>query len=349
MFADEMDILTLSRWRSTCRINYRNASASLQRTLTSRLRPFVPYPHHLVDIVTNNGAIFGGEVALAFFLRNDPYEPSCLEIYASNFQFDKLCGAILEDPEIRARIENHTFVTHAMHHALRRLVAETLDIHMTNGSTIYVHQSYTCSASAPLARSTCTALTNFVTGRSFGCSYPKLTLARRTLLGNRDILYLNPHDNQSVNRLTTYNFSVAVSPTTWPEHRDEIGGDFGAGVIDVVDQCRRGEYLCPNQGRFFGDKGSFVGFFDPLGNDEEHCMENNRAPYGPMVIWRVMTTFECDGGCEYLDDVLEQGAMSVPVLFRRDPYGKLQDCLSITHVRHFPFHHSFVRRRSFSI
>lgn len=345
MFADEMDILSLSRWRSTCRFNYRHASSSLRRTLTNRLRPFVPYPHHLVDMVTSSGAVFGGEVALAFLLRNEPYSPSCLEIYASNFQFDKLCASLLDDPDISRRIDKHTFLTNSVFHALRRLVAETLAIHLTNGLTIYVHQSYTCSSSAPITRATCTALSNFVTGHSFGCSHPKLTFSRRAMLADRELLYLTPHDALSVNRLLTSKFNLAVSPSAWDQHLE----DFDGVPVESVERCRRTEFHCPNQGRFFGDKGSYVGYFDPLGKDEEFCMENNVAPFGPMVIWRLMSTFECDDGCEYLDEVLEPGATSVPVLFRKDPYGELQDCLSTQCMRHFPFHRSFTRRRSTSI
>ena len=205
--------------------------------LANRLRPFVPYPHDLIDIVTRNGAVFGGEVALAFFMRTDPYTPSTLEIYASNFQFDKLCEAIINDPEIRARTETHSMVTHSFAHALRRLVAETMVIQTTDGATIYVHQSYTSSPSASISRSVCTALSNFVTGRSFGCSHPRLTLARRAILADRDIMYLTPHDAQSVNHLITFQFSTAISPTEWPEHRDDDQDDVDHDISDVMEQC----------------------------------------------------------------------------------------------------------------
>ena len=321
MFADMMDIRSLLRWRSTCSVNYIHGTASLRRTLMTRLQPFIPSPLHFVDIVTQHGAVIGGELALSFFLRHEDYRPSCLEIYASNFQYNDLCTAILDEPDIKQCVEKHVFLTSSVYHAMTRLVAETLIIHMKNGRTLYVYQSYTCSSSAPVTRSTCTALSNFVTGHSFGCSHPVLTLAGRGLLADRELMFLSARDNLSIDNLLAHGFSLAVSPTAWPEYRRDIDDD----TLRSAEECWREKFVCPSQGRFFGDKGSLVGFFDPLSADEDKCVANNLAPFGPMVIWRSMSTFDCDDGCDFLDDVLEQGVTSIPVLFRKDPFGELRD------------------------
>ncbi|KAM5538044.1 hypothetical protein V8D89_008241 [Ganoderma adspersum] len=310
MFADEMDILSLSRWRCACRTNYQHASASLRRTLTNRLQAFIPYPHDLLDIVTKYGAIFGGEVALSFILRHDRFRPSNLEIYTSQYHFNELCKAILDNARIRTRIKNYGFLTMHFLHTMRRLVSGSLVIHMKNGSTIYVHQSRTCSPSAPITRSTCTALSNFVTSYGFGCS-PELTLARRALLSDREMLHISPHDAQSLDHLLAHGFSLAVAPTAWPEYRMDMDG------------------------RFFGDRGSFVGYFDPLDRDKDRCMDGNIAPFGSNAIWRVWSSFECDDGCEDVDEVLERGVASVPVLFKKDPFRKLEECLSSIHASVF--------------
>ena len=344
MFADEMDILSLSQWRATCHANYSHAVASLQRTLTTRIQPFVPYPHNLVSVVTKHGAVFGGEVALSFMLRPEPYHAATLEIFASNFQFEALCTDILDNPHVRPYINNHSFLPSTLFTQLRRHVAESVIVHLTNGFTLYIHHSYTCSPSDPITRSACTALSNFVSGYGFGCSHPALTLSRRALLADQELAYLLPHDALTMNRLLTNKFTLAVSPTAWPEYRRHMDGD----TLRSAEECWRNRYVCPKQGRFFGDPGSFVDFFDPLGGDEDSCMKNNVAPFGPMVIWRIMSTFDCEDGCEYLDEVLEQGVTSIPVLFKKDPFCELQDCVSDRCMHSSPFYRTFGRPRSLS-
>ncbi|PIL31874.1 hypothetical protein GSI_06578 [Ganoderma sinense ZZ0214-1] len=323
MFADNMDILTVARWRAMCRINYAHGTSSLRRTLTNRLRAFVPSPHAFVDLVTSHGGIFGGEVALSFFLRLDSYRPSFVEIYSSNYNYEKLCEAILDDPSISARIKTHSFFTNTHSHAIHRLVASSLNIHLSNGLSILVHQSYTCSPFAPMSRTPSTALSNFVSRYSFGCSHPGLTLARRALLADKVTPSFTPYDSATFERLLSHNFSISVSPSAWPEYRRV----FEDGSLWTPEVCWREKFLCPNQGRFFGDKGSLVGYFDPLGGDKGRCVKGQLAPFGPMLIWRIMTTFECGDGCEYLDEVLDQGVTYIPVLFRSDPVGELRDSI----------------------
>ena len=84
--------------------------------------------------------------------------------------------------------------------------------------------------------------------------------------------------------------------------------------------CWRHRFVCPSQGRYFGDRGSFVGFFNPLDGDKVHCVDNSVAPFGPMVVWHVMSTFACNECCEVYDDVLDEGVTSIPVVFSKDPF-----------------------------
>ena len=338
MFADEMDILSLSRWRCACRTNYQHASASLRRSLTSRLQAFVPYPHDLLDIATKYGAIFGGEVALSFILRHDRFRASNLEIYTSQYHFNELCKAILNNARIRARVNKYGFLPMPSLQTTRRLVSASVVLHMKNGSTIYVHQSYICSPTGPITRSTCTALSNFVTSYGFGCSHPELTLARRALLSDREMVHISPHDAKSLDHLLAHGFSLAVAPTAWPEYRTDMDVDVDMDGDTLQSgqspkECWRDRYLCPNQGRFFGDGGSFVGYFDPLGHDKDRCIQGNVAPFGPNAVWRVWSSFECDDGCEDDDEVLERGVASVPALFFKDPFRKLEECSRRTECR----------------
>lgn len=105
---------------------------------------------------------------------------------------------------------------------------------------------------------------------------------------------------------------------TSDNHAGNRGADVQSDSTDYADteaaddyprteECWRPRYLCPSQGRFFGDRGSFVDFFDPLGGAEEHCNKNGIPPFGPMVVWRLLRTFNCEKGCDLWDDALEAG------------------------------------------
>ena len=139
MFVDAMDIVSLSAWRLTCIANYHQVCGSLRRYLMRMLRIFVPCPQLLADVVTDSHAVFGGEVALAFFLRDPAYLPTHLEIYVGHSEFEAMCDAILDDPNIRATIEDHIYTNNTVFNALRQMVSCTLTIRTSFGRTIYVH------------------------------------------------------------------------------------------------------------------------------------------------------------------------------------------------------------------
>ncbi|KAI1782638.1 hypothetical protein LXA43DRAFT_905165 [Ganoderma leucocontextum] len=189
-------MLTVTQWRLTCKLNYQQASTSLRRSLVNILRAFVPSPHSLLNIVTRHHAVFGGEVALAFMLRDATYVPGHLDIYTSDFEFDAVCDAILDDHCLRELIGYPIYTNNTVFDALCRLVSCTLTICTTQGKIIYIHQSYTSSAVAPISRASCTALSNFVTAFSFGCSHPRLTFQRRALLADLDFSPSAHHEPQ---------------------------------------------------------------------------------------------------------------------------------------------------------
>ena len=441
MFADEMDMLSLIRWRLTCKTNYHQASAALRRTFIHLLNPFVPSPCTLIDIVSKYRGIFGGEFALAFILRDPTYVPQRLEIFSSDFDHDALCDAILDDPSIRMKIAERSIITNSVIDALRLLVSRTLVIRTTGGKTIYVHRSYTNSPCAPVSRAPCTALSNFVTAYGFACSHPRLTLNRRALLADIDLTNQYGINRDIQKDLINHKFTLSVSPAAWLEYMhkppanqrealvflphtkdhnvsaihdgpdvpqdgvdpyeapivclagahalgdtprdDNLNGNAGLAVapplegtaegqntLDVegtlgpqegpaseedrenadapdnvegpdddegiyhtdmpglAEECWRHLFICPSQGRYFGDRGSFVEFFDPLNGDETLCADNGVAPFGPMVVWRVLSSFDCAEGCDIYDDVLEDRITSIPVLINKDPYGEVQDVVS---------------------
>ncbi|KAI1782639.1 hypothetical protein LXA43DRAFT_905154 [Ganoderma leucocontextum] len=357
-------MFTLTNWRLTCKTNYHQCSAALRRSLLTLLQPFVPFPSVIVDIIRENHCLLGGEFALSFLLRDPTYKPADLEIYTSDFEFEAVCDAILGDLNIRTQIRAYERSTTTTFATLLRLIAQTLSIRLLNGRSIYIHRSYTTSAAAPLSRTPCTALSNFVTAYGFGCSHPSLTLQRRGLLADQETPFLSDVDSSIMDNLRAHRFSLAASPAAWPEYRCSFiprDLDDPSDLVPVesailkpdasttADDCWRHQYICPSQGRYFSDRGSFVDFFDPLGGDEAMCVDNNIAPFGPMVVWRLMSTFECDEGCGFYDDVLEEGVTSIPVLFKKDPYGELRDIVSDRYMGEHGRERTWGRRRSHSM
>ncbi|KAM5534215.1 hypothetical protein V8D89_012122 [Ganoderma adspersum] len=338
MFADEMDLLLLTAWRWTCKTNYHQAVSLFKHSLTARLDCFVPYLPKLVDIMNDHRTVFGGEFALAFIVRDDSYHHKTLEIFIGDFMFD---------PPIRDRIDRQWHMTHTLFFALPHLIAQTLLICMKNGYTIYMHQSFTPSVVAPVTHTPCTVLSNFVTGYGFTCSHPRLTLHLRALLANQELAFIDLFDRSLLGNLDRMGFPIEVSPSAWTEYRrartllltgvasatddddDDVENSETGRTGNRCQECWRDLYICPTQGRFFGDKGSFVDFFDPLSGGETHCAENNIPPLGPMIVWHVMYTFDCDEGCDLYDEVLEEGIASIPALFRNayDPYSEIRNLI----------------------
>ena len=346
MFADAMDMPSLLKWRLACKANYIQVSSALWRSLLKLLRPFVPIPREFLDILTKYRALIGGEFALSFLLRDPTYLPPKLDVYVSDFEFDSLCDAVLDDPHIRQSIDSYVYTNNTIFDSLRRLISCTLTIRSSSGNIIYIHRSYTTSAVAPITRGSCTALSNFVTAYGFGCSHPMLTFKRRALLADLDFPFLPPLQRDEHANILKHGFTLSVSPAAWPEYQWPCIplSDYSASLTDGLEDgsadalqwthpseaaqsCSRRFYTCPSQGRFFGDRGSLVVFFDSLGGDDAYCEEHNIAPFGPMIVWRIISSFACDDGCDF-DDIIEEGVTSIPVFIRRDPCGELRDVVS---------------------
>ena len=119
---------------------------------------------------------------------------------------------------------------------------------------------------------------------------------------------------------TGHTCSDETDTVTHSESDDDVLGTETGEYFFKPEECWREHYLCPSQGRFFGDRGSFVDFFDPLRGGEEYCAQNNVAPFGPMVIWRVLSTFSCEGGCDIYNDAIDAGVPPIPVMIRRNPF-----------------------------
>ena len=56
-------------------------------------------------------------------------------------------------------------------------------------------------------------------------------------------------------------------------------------------------YICPHQGRFFGDPGSLIVFNEGLASGLDALRDQSVAPYCLMVAWHVPVTGICAEGC----------------------------------------------------
>ena len=219
MFADNMDILTLTRWRLTCKTNYDQTVVTLRRSLLTMLNAFVPKPVAILNIITQHRSVIGGEFALAFILRDPSIVSSHLDIYSTDYEFSALCSSILDDSALQKVTIRHEYTDLGVIEALRTLVSRVLVVYTSLGTTIRLHCSYTSSATAPLSHASSTALSNFVTAYGFGCSHPALTLKRRALIADQELPHLPISDPTIHDHLIAHGFSIAFSPTAWTEYR----------------------------------------------------------------------------------------------------------------------------------
>ena len=55
-------------------------------------------------------------------------------------------------------------------------------------------------------------------------------------------------------------------------------------------------------------------FLDPLGPTFPRVQALSVPPFGPMVAWRMLSSFDCSDGCGIRDSVLHEWLVSTPVL-----------------------------------
>lgn len=322
MFADNMDLLSLTRWRLTCKTNYEQAVSSLRRSLLTMLDPFMSQPLVILDILTQHHSVLGGEFALAFILRDRSLLPTHLDIFCSDYEFNPLCSSILDASAIRKEIKSHEYTDLTILDALRTLISCVLTIHTTRGTTIRVHRSYTTSPTAPISRASCTALSNFVTAYGFGCSHPLLTLQRRALVSDQELPYIPIINHDVHDNLIKNNFSLVFSPTAWLEFRrytlgrkrasrrapsgmhteaDTDGGDDREDEYSVADNT-----LVIEAADGLGNVGEFAGLDAIEGTP---VFEAASDPAGAHVV----ATWLAPGGVDSDEDDIDDGSSAVDI------------------------------------
>ena len=312
-----MDLPTLLTWCNTCNINYAHATAALKRTLTRNINQFLSQPIVLLDVISRYGAAIGGEVALAFVRRHQPVQPRTLEIFVGASLHGAFCAELLSDNRVIPDVVGTAVAASRYPYILERDVLKTVQINLRGGQSIYIRQSSTLSPLSPIARSICTAMVNFVTPHSFGCAYPALTLDDKSLVSDIRQNSMSDFDVRLMQTLAEQHIDSASDPASWPQYRTWSPTP---AVPDTTKACWRSHFICPEQGRFFGDHGSLVGFVDPLGMPAATLQERGAPPFGTAVVWRLSPTYRCPLSCETHDSTLPVGQTSTAVILIRDPF-----------------------------
>lgn len=278
------------------------------------LRHFVSEVDVLLGYIRKNNVIIGGEASLAFILRDPSLFPDSLELYVDAKV--RLYGAgndLAEETRLRLELVEHDDNTESPHtdYAIRTGTYRT-----QNGRVIKLFLPVDINTLLePIVSPWSTALINFVGADTFGCGYPLLTFRRRAL--SHPINHLEEGEKTVRSRLISNGFEHNTTPTAWGDY---LSFSSQSDIPRVSHKpwgrpCMRELYVCPGQGRYFGDEGSLVATFDPLHIDFSALRKSRTPPYGPTVAWRLDVESErCDGPCVDEDPILPEGAYMITAI-----------------------------------
>lgn len=268
----------------------------------SLLRHYVALPDILWQHLDETRSVVGGLGALSFFLLAPNLRPSALDIFVSSDQEANLRQRLADDEELELQegpvrvwrpLERQEFTS---------LVARTRTYWCAHGRSLNIHTSTSLSPLDPIAASVTTALCNWVSASVFACGYPALTLRRRAVgreLFRRDTVVATLYWH-----LLHVGFEINTDPSAWDDYRALLSD----ADNDSQQPCMRSLYLCPTQGRFFGDPGSLVNVFVVKEIDHDALRASHQPPYGIATVWRRGRGRQaCDGPCTDRDPLLPQG------------------------------------------
>ena len=306
-----MDMRTLMAWRATNRSNYSDVCIELRSSLEDLLADFVPNPGALLSLLTNTHALLSGELAICFLLRDSSLIPYSLDIYVGSIWFDTFIDSFGLSHAISGYQQTWYLTTYVSELVEERHVTNSLEISLTNGKTIVIHAAASPSACHAIACTPSSLGTTFITEFSFATAYPRLTFDRRAIICSDLLLNGLPCEQDMYTRLADSGFSFEENPAAWPEYT----GEQTPNADQPPSRCLRSLYLCPQQGRYFGDDGSMVCFMDTLSVDVASLKDRCIAPYGVMAVWRLQSAVLCDSQCDEFDDILAPGVFATSIMF----------------------------------
>ena len=309
-----MDLGSLMLWRASNRQNYKDVCQEFRRSLEDLLINFVPSPTALLTLLTDTHALLSGEFALCYMLQDASLTAHTLDIYVGSVWFDVFMERFDADGEVSGYQTEWFINTHLNSYAESRHVTDTLDISLSNGNMISVHAAASPSACHAIACSPTSLGTTFITEFSFAIAYPRLTLNRRAIVCWDSLAEGTNVELDMYARLEDNGFSFEEDPTVWAEY----SGEACHGAEYSPFHCLRELYLCPQQGRYFGDEGSMVCFMDTLSVDVTMLKDRCVPPYGISAVWRLPSNVLCDAQCEEFDDIIAPGVIATSIMFQSD-------------------------------
>ena len=309
-----MSMTSLLSWRATCRDNYLVATYDLRRFLHALILRFFPDPRAFLQQLTRWGAFIIGEGALSVVLHDSSICNNTLEIAVGSLVFDpfvhRLESLLPFGTHLSSLIEKPAPISFPSLRHITRIA----EFQLKSGLIVEVYESTSPSACDVVCGAWTTALMNFVTEFSLGCAYPRLTLNYRGTLCDGRVQSTRWRDQCTHDGLMAKGFEFAHYSSTWSQH---IAGPYVSSIVSMTG-CRRDLYICPTQGRYFGDPGSLVLFFQGLFANMDIIRDSCVAPYGTMSAWRIPSKEECVSQCVKDASVVPPYVISLLIRFVED-------------------------------
>ena len=313
-----MDMCTLLSWRATNRRNYVDACRELRTSLEYLLADFVPSPAALLTLLTRTRGLLAGELAIRYILRDSSVPPQSLDIYIGSIWFDTFIESFGDSRELSGFQDDWSLTTYIGDYLQTRHVTDSLCVSLSNGNVINIHAAASPYACHALACSPSTIGTTFVTEFTFATAYPRLTFGRRAIMCWNLLATASDHELDMYDRLADSGLSFEEDPAVWFQPCGRPASDVPPSPSTAPSVCLRSLYLCPHQGRYFGDGGSMVCFMDSLSMDTGLLKDKCIPPYGIMAVWRLPLDRPCDAGCSEYDDILAPGVITTSIMFESE-------------------------------
>ncbi len=173
------DIVTLVRWRRTCKAYFATVALLLRARFKETVHPFVgPQVNELSAAMRENGALISGSVALHFFTDDATWQPGDIDIYVPDRQFDSFvsCVTSIDGLAFRSQSDMPPSGDVALSHAVNG-IKEVRSFRSKTGLKVDVIRSPVQNPVFPLQFYWTTLLMNIITPDGCLCGYPARTMA----------------------------------------------------------------------------------------------------------------------------------------------------------------------------
>lgn len=178
---------------------------------TAVVQPFFPYVASLNAALREHEAVISGSVALKFFLPDEAWTPSDIDIYVSDGRFESLRDRLRSDPLLGCtEAQEDPGAPKPSYHS-DFAVKDVAKFTTMTGRKVDLVRSRDKSAMSPMLDFWSTLPANFITPDAFACLYHKYTLNRQIVL---KVGILGSEDTSAVRKYVDRGFKV-VSNRYW--------------------------------------------------------------------------------------------------------------------------------------